>query len=145
MLTLQEVVIGINERLINIAPGVKIQSNDIQEGYDAPSFFVELDAPRTAQFGSRGRERTIPVIIYYFPSDSHHKQLELLDMQEKLERGFAVHFEIKEGFIVFPMEFTATTTDGVLQASFELYTLEYDMTEDGDDMNELNFHIEKRD
>ncbi|KOR88776.1 phage tail terminator family protein [Paenibacillus solani] len=145
MVTLKEIITAINERLIAIAPDVEIQSNDISEGYQTPSFFVELEDVRSAQYGSWGRERSIPVVIYYFPTERQHKQIELLDMQEKLEQGFIKPFEIMKGFTVFPSELNATKTDGVLQFSFDLYTLEYDLTETGEDITELHLNIEKRD
>ncbi|MGG3307454.1 DUF6838 family protein [Paenibacillus lautus] len=145
MVTLKEIITAINERLIAIAPDVEIQSNDISEGYQTPSFFVEFEDVRSAQYGAWGRERGIPVIIYYFPTERQHKQMELLDMQEKLEQGFIMPFEIRKGFTVFPLELNATKTGGVLQLSFDLYTLEFDMTETGEDITELHLHIEKRD
>lgn len=145
MVTLKEIITAINERLIAIAPDVEIQSNDISEGYPTPSFFVELEDVRSAQYGVWGRERSIPVVIYYFPTERQHKQMELLDMHEKLEQGFIKPFEIMKGFTVFPLEPHATKTDGVLQFSFDLYTLEYDLTETGEDITELHLNIEKRD
>ncbi|MBX4149509.1 phage tail terminator family protein [Paenibacillus lautus] len=145
MVTLKEIITAINERLIAIAPDVEIQSNDISEGYLTPSFFVELEDVHSSQYGAWGRERSIPVIIYYFPTERQHKQIELLDMQEKLEQGFIQPFEIMKGFTVFPLELNATTTDGVLQLSFDLKTLEFDMTETGEDITDLYLSIEKRD
>lgn len=144
MVTLKEIMTAINERLISIAPDVEIQSNDISEGYPTPSFFVELEDVHSAQYGVWGRERSIPVIIYYFPTERPHKQMELLDMQEKLEQGFIQPFEIMNGFTVFPLELNATKTDGVLQLSFDLYTLEYDVSENGEDMLDLYYKGEKR-
>lgn len=144
MITMKEIITGINERLKQIAPDVDIQSTDIREGYNTPSFFVEAESPRLSQYGAWGRERNVPIVIYYFPPDRHHKQMDLLTMQETLEQGFIQPFEIRKGFTVFPMELTPTTTDGVLQFAFELYTLEYDVTEDGDDMKDLYLNVEKR-
>ncbi|MCA4756326.1 DUF6838 family protein [Mycolicibacterium fortuitum] len=144
MITLKEIVTAINERLLTIAPDVEIQSNDISEGFSPSSFFVETEL-QGSQHGYYGRERTILIRIYYFPSDRHHKQQELLDMTEALELGFKGCIELKEGYPVFPSDFDARATDGVLQATFEIYLLEFDMTETGEDMNDLYLNVEKRD
>ncbi|MNP72684.1 hypothetical protein D3C76_1692890 [compost metagenome] len=69
----------------------------------------------------------------------------MLDVQEKIEQAFRGHFTIKEGFVTYPFEVDSVRIDGTLQCSFEIYYIEFDETDDGEDITELNLSIEKRD
>lgn len=134
-----------NTRLEEVYPDIPIQSSDIEEGFNRPSFFVEFDDIRTAAYGPRGTERNIPVTIFYFPSDRYKNRIELLEVQDRLEKTFSEAFPIMDGFVVYPLEVSSTTVDGVLQTSFEIYYIETDNTETGEEIQELHLNIEKRD
>ena len=145
MIMLKQIALSINEKLTSLFPTIEIQSTDISEGFNRPSFFVEFDPSTNAAYGSRGRERRIQVTIYYFPSDRYKHRMELLEVQEKLENAFTGTFEIAQGFVVYPFEVESTKVDGTLQTSFEFYYIEIDRTEDGEEMKELQLSVEKRD
>lgn len=145
MIELKQVLLAVNTRIEEAFPDIPIQSSDIEEGFDRPSFFVEFDDVQTAAYGPRGTERRIPVTIFYFPSDRYKNQIELLEVQDRLEKTFSLAFAIVNGFTVYPMEVSSTTVDGVLQTSFEVYYIEIDDTEIGEDIQELYLNMEKRD
>lgn len=145
MITLKQIASAINEKLKEVLPSIPIQTTDISEGFKRPSLFVDFESITSAAFGARGFERRIQVIIYYFPSDRYKNKIELLDTQEVLENTFTVPFEIQKGFTVYPLELESDKIDGTLQVNFELYYLEINDSEDGDDIGELHLSIEKRD
>jgi hypothetical protein len=124
MLTLKEIAKAINSTLEKVLPDVPIQSSDISEGFERPCLYVDFDMITTSDYIGYKRERTIQVIIYYFPTSRYENEIELLETQEILEQAFSDHLNIREGFAVFPMETNSVKVDGVLQFSFEIYTLE---------------------
>jgi hypothetical protein len=143
MITLKEIATAINEKLKEVLPHIPIQSKDISEGYERPALFVDFDNTTNAQFGARGKERRIQVIIYFFPSDRYKNKIEILEVQEILEQAFTGHFEIKEGFVVYPMEVSSIKVDGVFQFSFEIHYIEIDDTETGEDVDSININLVK--
>lgn len=146
MITLSEVVTAIKEHLNLVFPDVPIQSNNTSEGDSQPSLFVDFESIKLAAYGTRGQERTLQVVVHYFPTDDQKNHIEqLIEVQEKLEKAFFGHFEIMAGFVVPPFEVTSTKVDGVLQCRFQLYYLEIDNTETGEDITELHLNMEKRD
>ncbi|GIP17766.1 hypothetical protein J40TS1_34080 [Paenibacillus montaniterrae] len=124
MITLSQVMQAICHKLTHLMPEVPIQSNDIEEGFDRPSLFVEFVDVKTATSIGNQRERNIEVTIFYFPSDRYEYEIELLEKQETLEEAFRNPFVITESFYVFPDEVDSIVTDGVLQTSFSIYLLE---------------------
>ena len=145
MITLEQIALAINEMIISVFPDVEIQSTDISEGFNRPSFFVDFEASTNSSHGARGRERRIQVTVYYFPSDRYQNRIELLEVQEKLEAAFTGSLMITEGFVVYPFDVDTVKVDGTLQTSFEIYYIEVDATDDGEDMGDLQLNVEKRD
>lgn len=145
MLTLKDVALAINNKLSDVLSDVPVQSKDISEGFKRPSLYVDFDNVTTSDYIGDKRERSIQVIIYFFPGDANKSKIEILDVQEVLENAFIDGFMINDGFAVYPFELNSVKVDGVLQFSFEIYTLEskYDETTDTTKfMEELNLDIE---
>lgn len=117
MITLKEIKTVINKKLFNEF-NIEIQSHDVKEGFNRPSFFVTFDD--TIHSATLEQiEKTLTVRIYYFPENRYDYSLELLDIQERLEKIFDLklkvldrHFNIHEVF--------SLVTDGVLDFSFDL-------------------------
>lgn len=128
MLTLKDIALAINNKLEEVLPSIPIQSSDISEGFERPSLFVDFDNVTTADYIGGKKERNISVIIYFFPTSRYDNKIEILNTQEILEKAFSDQFMIKEGFYVYPMEVNSIKVDGVLQFSFNIYTLEYEDT-----------------
>lgn len=144
MITLKQIAKAINDKLSEVLPDIEIQSKDISEGYVRPSLYVDFDNSTHADFGTRGKERTIQVIIYFFPTDPYQNKIETLEVQETLENAFIGHLTIMDGFVIYPSEVSSVKVDGILQVSFEVYYIEIDDIETGEDMEQVNINIEKR-
>lgn len=148
MLTLKQIALAINNKLAEVLPNIPIQSKDISEGFERPSLFVDFDNITTSDYIGNKRERNIQVIIYFFPTDRYNNKIEILEVQEALEQAFSGQLMIKEGFIVYPLEVNSVKVDGVLQFSFEIYTLEYEQDPaetNADYMTDLYINLDERD
>ncbi|MFD2671815.1 phage tail terminator family protein [Marinicrinis sediminis] len=143
MITLKEISLAITNKLEEVLPEFPIESNDIKEGFPRPSLFFEFENVKTADYIGGKRERTVSVIIYFFPTDIYKHEIEMLEVQEALEEAFSGQFMIEEGFFVYPLEVNSVKSDGVLQFSFDIYTLEYKDTSNEPMMEELEVKIRK--
>lgn len=116
MITYKDIRLAINRQLKKT--GIEITSRDVTEGFDRPSFFVQLD-----NVGRSGDEsqvhKSMTVRIYYFPTDRYEYSIEVLDMQETLENLFDLKLAVKDRFFNVD-EFTTFLNDGVLNCSFDL-------------------------
>lgn len=76
-------------KYLETLPGeIEVQTQDVEEGFERPSFFVGLDNIKVNDFMKTSKVRDLTVRITYFPKDKHINQIELLDMQESLEELF---------------------------------------------------------
>lgn len=116
MLTRARINKAVNDRLKGKFPGIPIQSTDIEEGFNRPSFFVTLETTRTepSQFNVL-REMTCR--IRYFPSDPHEYKEEAYDAQDKLESLFGLSLEVDDRNITIGDAFT-DTIDKVVHYDF---------------------------
>lgn len=116
MIDYKDIKTAVNKQLSNL--GIDIQSRDVREGFNRPSFFVQLDnASRsnyTTQIG-----RMLTVRIYYFPSDRYEYAVEVLEMQDELEQLFDLKLPVKDRLLNIT-DLESGMSDGVLQCSFEL-------------------------
>lgn len=148
MITLRQIGTAINKRLIEVAPNIPINTKDIVEGSPRPSFTVDFDNTTSSKFGTQGFERTLSVIVYFYPTSQTKYKFEILDVQQLLELGFADNLEIKEGFVVFPSELSSVKVDGILHFSFDIQLIEIkEEVMDGSDgielMEELDVNVSK--
>ncbi|WP_063870694.1 phage tail terminator family protein [Paenibacillus sp. Root444D2] len=148
MVTLKDIAKAINAKLKESFPDIQINTKDISEGFARPSFTVDFDNSTKSPFGSHGVERTVHVIIYFFPSDRSQYKIEMLDVQDKLENAFTYTLTILDGFVVYLDELSSDKVDGVLQFAFDIHYIEIDYTddvgEDGEvleDIENLNLNI----
>lgn len=116
MITYKDIRLAINRQLKKT--GIEITSRDVTEGFDRPSFFVQLD-----DVGRSGDEnqvhKSMTVRIYYFPTDRYEYSIEVLDMQETLEELFDLKLPVKDRLLNVD-ELTTFLNDGVLNCSFDL-------------------------
>lgn len=145
MITLEKIAFAINETLAAAFPDIPIQSTDITEGFKRPSFFVDFEDVTASAYGSCSKERSITVMIYYFPKDRYKNKLEIMRVQEGLQNAFHRHLTIDEEFVIHLPEIEFSKVDGVLQSSFDLYTLESDLNESGEFAEHLNLTLEEGD
>ncbi len=112
---------------------------------ERPSIKVIFDTTKSGKFNSQLKEQTLPVRVYFFAKDRDRPKLDNLAMQDILVNTFLEDVKITDTFympIAEDGEIQCSTTDGVLQITFDLYSLE----EIYDDSNlepieELNFNL----
>ncbi len=118
MITLEEIMAAINRRLKDEF-NLKINDNDTREGFDRPSFFVAFDNVFKVDY-LYTFERSLTVRIYYFPSNRHKYQLEILEVQQKIETLFKMGLTVSDRFIKIVDGIEMETVDGVLIVSFAI-------------------------
>jgi len=97
---------------------IEIMSRDVEEGFNRPSFFVELDNVNRSSTVSQ-IERSLTVRIYYFPSERYNYSIEVLEMQDKLEDLFDLKLKIKSRWLNI-LDYQSFVNDGVLSCSFDI-------------------------
>lgn len=117
MITYKDIKMSVNS-LLTRHFDIEINSNDVQEGFIRPSFFVSLDNPTRSSLMSQ-IERSLTIRIYYFPSDRYNYSVELMDIQERLENLFDLKLSVKDRKFNI-VDVVSNVTDGVLNLSFDI-------------------------
>ena len=121
MITYKDIKKAVNTLLIKQF-GIEINSNDVEEGFIRPSFFVSFDDTLRSSTVDQ-IEKSLTIRIYYFPTDRYNNSIELLEVQEELENLFDLKLPVKDRlFNIFEAE--SVVTDGVLAFSFDIEFLE---------------------
>lgn len=95
MISMKQIKKVVNENLFTkfgIMPTVR----DITEGFDRPSFFVDIKSKKKDQ-GTYLVECDVAIKIYYFPEKEEVNQL--LDMQEDIEALFTCKLKVDDRYI----------------------------------------------
>lgn len=128
MLPIEEILAAVNTKLKE-AFHIDINSNDVTEGFDRPSFYVVFDNVAKTDY-LRGFKRNLTVRIYYFPTNRYKYQLEILEKQQGIEALFRLGLQVNNRHLNIVEGIESYITDGVLQISFDLEF--YDVPEDND-------------
>lgn len=161
MITLKQINKAINNTIIAALvdsdfADVPIVSEDtteaLKKGEDGtcinvirPSIKVTFDNVQSGKFNSQLKERTLPVRIYFFAKDKYKPKLDNLAMQDIIENAFLEDVQVTPSFFM-PISndegVQSDITDGVLQSTFELYSLE-EIYDDSnlENIEELNFNL----
>lgn len=147
MITYKDIKLAINSIILDNFIDIPIQSKDISEGFERPSFFVEFDNIKSNDMMNYFKSRNISIIIYYFPSNLYQNSLEILEIQEKLEYYFLGQvIDVNDTCFITVNDMEFEIIDGVLEASFDIeFMVEYDEhKEQGskENMEELNINME---
>lgn len=141
MVKLSEILKTVNSKLAEAFPKIEIDSKDLSEKFNRPSFRTELDGLKTSTFMTTFKEREFTIRIYFFPTEVGKGRIERLQISDRIEDVFMHTIWITESFAIPVEEISFEETDGVLIASFNSYTMEEienDITEDM--MEELEFN-----
>lgn len=117
MITYKDIKKAINTKLKKEFD-FEINSNDVKEGFNRPSFFVTLDNHNRSSNQDQ-IQKSLTVRIYYFPTDRYEYSLEIMDIQERLENLFDLKLKVKDRYLNI-METSGNETDGVLEFSFDI-------------------------
>ena len=141
MISLKEIMKSINKQISNKLE-IDVDSKNIEEEFTRPSVRTSIDNLKTSAFMQTMKERNFIVRIYYFSKNREKNKIELLEIQEELEKAFFSHLKIKEAFFIYIDEIVFNVSDGILIGEFEVMTLE-DIINDMDleNMEELEVRI----
>lgn len=143
MIKLSEILKAVNSTLNKACPDVTIDSKDLSEVFNRPSFRTELDGLKTSAFMTTFKERHFTIRIYFFNTVIGKGKEERLKVIEAIEDAFLGSVEVNDNFIIpiDDIEFNETD-DGVLIASFDSLTME-EITNDVDSkmMEELEYRF----
>lgn len=138
MITYKDIRIAINRQLSKT--GIEITSRDVTEGFNRPSFFVQLN--NVGRSGDVSQvHKAMTVQIYYFPTDRYEYSIEALEMQETLEELFDLKLSVRDRHLNVD-ELNTFINDGVLNCTFDLafYSgrkTEYEIIDKADDGEEF--------
>lgn len=142
MVKLSEILKTINSKLAETFPDVEVDSKDLSEKFNRPSFRTELDGIKTSAFMTTYKEREFTIRIHFFPTKAEKGRIERLKITDKIEDVFLHTLWITETFAIPVEEIHFEETDGVLIASFDGYTMEEienDIT--AEMMEELEYNV----
>lgn len=139
MLTRVQINKAINELIKGEFPNVPIQSRDVEEGFQRPSFFVSLETNRSEAFQFNVlREMTCRIL--YFPSKKDLYKEEAYGVMDRLEKLFGLNFSVENRVITIEGAET-DIIDKVVHYDFDFSY--YDSNTQDDDsplMQELSYN-----
>ncbi len=143
MITLENLITAINLKIRTLeteAFEVVINENDVKEGFKRPSFFSKIEETRTTHY-LHDFMREVTISIYYFPSDRDKYQLEVMEMQQKMEKLFKNGLEVGDRHINIEDDIEGDVSDGVLSITmkFKYYDVDESESEMLTPMEELIF------
>lgn len=122
------------------ATGIDTTSEDVNEGFKRPSFFMSFDNVKASDFMREALDREITVRIYYFSRTIDNNRIELLNMQDKLNELFLEDnlIRVNEYMNIEVDELEFNIIDKVLHCYFDMRLCEnYNRTDDRPYMEEL--------
>ncbi|NBI31037.1 hypothetical protein ERL59_18985 [Chengkuizengella sp. YPA3-1-1] len=131
---------AINDKIKSEFKGIKLQSSDVEEGFERPSFFVSLETNETETF-LFNRLRDITCRILFFPSDRYRFKEEAYNVQDRLELLFGLNIEVEDRTITL----NSVNTDIIdkvvhFSFSFDFYEEIDQQEKQGDIMQELKYN-----
>lgn len=126
MLAINRVTAAVKKKLENTFKNIKIQSQDISEGFKRPSFFIELDNININDFMTKLQETELTVRISYFPSKVNYNTSEIYSTLDVLNRTFIEDnlLELEEGYVTEVNESNISVIDKVLHFDFDIFLSE---------------------
>ncbi len=138
-LTRAQINKAINDLIKAKFPTVPIQSRDISEGFDRPSFYVDLETNKT-DTSVFTLERDMTCRILFFPTDRYNYKEEAYQVQDKLEALFGLNFTVEDRVITIDNA-DADIVDKVLHYDFYFSYLENVAEEEaGELMQEMEYN-----
>lgn len=146
MIKLSELLKAVNTRLKETFPNIAVDSKDLSEVFNRPSFRTELDGLKTSAFMTAFKERNFTIRIYFFCTKIGQGRLERLKVSDEIENAFLGTLWVNETFAipVNEIEFEETD-DGVLIASFDSITMEQIENDiNAEMMEELEYKFDRK-
>lgn len=136
-------LIDINKAIVNqITQGlintpyntVEFSSTDIKEEIIRPCFYVEFFRNKTGKYNADNKERKLTTKLYYFAKEQNKYKIELLEIQDLLDNIFLEGLKVNNNFIINldgQLDFSVDKTNGFLICTFDLYTIEEIIKDEG--------------
>ena len=143
MIKLSQILKAVNTKLKETFPKIEIDSKDLSEKFNRPSFRTELDGLKTSAFMTTYKERHFTIRIYFFNSVIGKGRLERLKITEAIEDAFLGSLKVTDDFIIPVDDIDFDETDeSVLIASFDSLTMEQIENDvDSEMMEELEYRF----
>ena len=143
MIKLSQILKAVNTKLKETFPKIEIDSKDLSEKFNRPSFRTELNGLKTSAFMTTYKERHFTIRIYFFNSVIGKGRLERLKITEAIEDAFLGSLKVTDDFIIPVDDIDFDETDeGVLIASFDSLTMEQIENDvDSEMMEELEYRF----
>ena len=126
MLAINRVIAAVKKKLENTFKNTEIQSEDISEGFNRPSFFIQLDNIKVNDFMTKLQETDLTVRISYFPSKINYNTSEIYSTLDILNKTFIEDnlLELEEGYVTEVNESNISVVDKVLHFDFDIFLSE---------------------
>ena len=146
MITLANIMKAITIEVRNTL-GVKANDRDIEEGFDRPSFYLDVDGISDSNIGDEGyRYDTYDLVLYFFAEKRKTGFLDVLNAREKLRELLDSRIECEGGFgITFDdVEHTINKADKSLITKFSVLAVQRKPdTSTEPYMEDLDFNIKQ--
>ena len=129
---------------------VPFSSVSISENISRPSFYLDFRKNKTNKMLENAKERRLKISLFYFAKNRDNSKIELLEIQDNLEKIFLKALKIGEDVSLPIMEcdFDINIKDAYLTLEFDIYTVEEITDEINSDnaemLEELTTNISKR-
>lgn len=143
-MTIRDVKTAINNVLIN--HGQRVFSNETEEAYDKPAFFVRIIPVNHERISPVYEELKFDVVLQYEPDIETDE--ELMKMADNIDNWFAEPFKVGDRTIKPPEDILHTTDDSIaLYSSFTISVTRIVNENNYDDkeilMNDMNLNFTK--
>lgn len=116
MITVIDIIRALTERLEKEFPNYPVTTRDLTEGFDRPSYYIDVEEVRSGQLTSDYVREAADLIIYYFAEDIYKGFLDLLNVKAKLQEILDEPLKVEVGcHAVFSnVNITISNTDKAL-------------------------------
>lgn len=140
MTSFREILEAVIAKLKKECNEIPIVSQDVEEGFKRPSFFISIENPKIENCMTNVQEKTGDIRIVFFPTHKQKNQIEILETQELLSKTFLKDNKIwlKNGSCIEVSEADMETVDKILHFDFKIWLAEeYEREVTAENMEEL--------
>lgn len=129
MITYNQIHKALNKKIENALLNtfdyaVPLVAKDISEPIIRPSVKMILEDSNFGKFNEKCKERTLTCNVYFFAKNREKPNYENMIIREVLESAFIEELQVTETFFIPIDNIKFLVSDGVLNMSFDLYTIE---------------------
>lgn len=136
----KKILEAVIDKLREQSTEISITSQDIEEGFKRPSFFVSLENLKVENYMNSFQEKSGDIRISFFPTHKHKNQEEILGIQDLLSELFLKEKKIalENGSYIHVSEGEIDVVDKVLHFDFKIWLAEeYEREVTAENMEEL--------